>query len=400
MSGRLRYVDASFKRMNDLHKLTIFQHPSHLQQNYKSYNNKLRKLKDGNPTAICEAGPITTGEDDEENRDVTPSNEIEVTGEVAATPSTKGAGQLTFAAAIKSAKHKLNLELKNEDPSGNCMFCAFASGLNSWLDGGQHATPGWCKYVMPVSNEGKYSSALHVKVTGSNSAAITWKQLRAALVKSLHQTVDDANVSDKNSVMVNFCEGEYGRAWLNEGDLKNASPRERFDAHLHVMAQDASRHADNNDRWTRYWGSDVEVTALAAALGVACVVIDESNGEGRYYLAVPAHVTEPIENTDGTDERKMRPGLYMLNGEWAPQSSKSAQLMFKPSNRGAKSISLCVREVEAGSEEANAASKGQWSEDDRYLPAIVLIHRPKHYDSLQPKKDKVLVLERESVDSW
>jgi hypothetical protein len=33
----------------------------------------------------------------------------------------------------------------------------------------------------------------------------------------------------------------------------------------------------------------------------------------------------------------------------------------------------------------------------RYIPAIVVIHRPGHFDSLQPAKGTVLVLERTVV---
>ena len=124
--------------------------------------------------------------------------------------------------------------------------------------------------------------------------------------------------------MNELCAGEEGRAWLHRGKFASALPYERFHAHLEVMSKDAAPHSGRS-RWTRFWGTDVEVTALAAALGVACVVVecDESRGTGRspYYLAVPAHVAEAmdpiesIENAGGT-KRKMRPGRYMPHGEW------------------------------------------------------------------------------------
>ena len=102
-------------------------------------------------------------------------------------------------------------------------------------------------------------------------------------------------------------------------------------------------------------------------------------------------VESMVENTEGMN-RMMRPGLYMSRGKWSPDS----QLVFTPSND--ESTQLCVRAVEARSQEAKAASEGRWSVDDRYLPAIVMIHRPDHYDSLQPNVNgTVLVLERKMV---
>ena len=56
--------------------------------------------------------------------------------------------------------------------------------------------------------------------------------------------------------------------------------------------------------------------------------------------------------------------------------------------------------MKAGSRRAAAASEGRWGGGAgvrRYIPAIVVIHRPGHFDSLQPAKGTVLVLERTVV---
>ena len=48
---------------------------------------------------------------------------------------------LTPAAAVALASRALRLTLKRERGHGNCMFCAFASGLNSWLERGDARRP-------------------------------------------------------------------------------------------------------------------------------------------------------------------------------------------------------------------------------------------------------------------
>ena len=348
-------------------------------------------------------------EDDDHPASSSDSDEVQITGEVAATPPPRGTAPLTPDTAIAFAQRALHLTLKRERGHGNCMFCAFSSGLNSWLDAGELATSSWREYVKPGSNEREDPSTLHGKVTGSNRGGIQWSHLRAALVQALKQTVRDAKKRDRDRVMNELCAGEEGRAWLHRGKFASALPYERFHAHLEVMSKDAAPHSGRS-RWTRFWGTDVEVTALAAALGVACVVVecDESRGTGRspYYLAVPAHVAEAmdpiesIENAGGT-KRKMRPGRYMPHGEWVNSGKSSKpELAFEPSNRGAGRTQLCVRAVKAGSRRAAAASEGRWGGGAgvrRYIPAIVVIHRPGHFDSLQPAKGTVLVLERTVV---
>ena len=204
-------------------------------------------------------------EDDDHPASSSDSDEVQITGEVAATPPPRGTAPLTPDTAIAFAQRALHLTLKRERGHGNCMFCAFSSGLNSWLDAGERATPSWREYVKPGSNEREDPSTLHGKVTGSNRGGIEWSHLRAALVQALKQTVRDAKKRDRDRVMNELCAGEEGRAWLHRGKFASALPYERFHAHLEVMSKDAAPHSGRS-RWTRFWGTDVEVTALAAAL--------------------------------------------------------------------------------------------------------------------------------------
>ena len=91
-------------------------------------------------------GPDDDGdaEDDDVDRSASSSDsdEIQITGEIAATPPPRGtAPSLTPAAAVAIASRALRLTLKRERGHGNCMFCAFASGLNSWLERGDARRP-------------------------------------------------------------------------------------------------------------------------------------------------------------------------------------------------------------------------------------------------------------------
>ena len=258
-------------------------------------------------------GPESDGdaEDDDVHRSASSSDsdEIQITGEIAATPPPRGtrAPSLTPAAAVALASRALRLTLKRERGHGNCMFCAFASGLNSWLERGGRATPGWRHYVRPLS-EREDAAALHGAVAGSNRGGVEWTHLRRALVRALEDTVADARKRDRDRVMTQLCAGEEGRAWLRRGKFARALPYERFRAHLDVMAKDAAPHS-GRDTWTRFWGTDVEVTALCAALGVAAVVIEcadnhgGDHGRSPYYLAVPADVAEETAADDGGWDR-------------------------------------------------------------------------------------------------
>lgn len=367
-------------------------------------------------------GPDDDGdaEDDDVDRSASSSDsdEIQITGEIAATPPPRGtAPSLTPAAAVALASRALRLTLKRERGHGNCMFCAFASGLNSWLERGGRATPGWRHYVRPLS-EREDAAALHGAVAGSNRGGVEWTHLRRALVRALEDTVADARKRDRDRVMTQLCAGEEGRAWLRRGKFAAALPYERFRAHLDVMAKDAAPHS-GRDTWTRFWGTDVEVTALCAALGVAAVVVEcadnhggnNHGGRSPYYLAVPADVAEETAAADGSgwdrfvkyDGRsgpmkriRMRPGRYMPHGEWVGES-----LEFTPTNRPT-GVRLRVLRVREGSKKAVKAWKGGGEGGEgggaggkrRYIPAIVVVHAPGHFDSLQPREGTTLVLER------
>ena len=127
-------------------------------------------------------GPESDGdaEDDDVHRSASSSDsdEIQITGEIAATPPPRARARRRSLPRRRRARlPRARLTLKRERGHGNCMFCAFASGLNSWLERGGRATPGWRHYVRPLS-EREDAAALHGAVAGSNRR-VEWTHLRA-----------------------------------------------------------------------------------------------------------------------------------------------------------------------------------------------------------------------------
>ena len=295
---------------------------------------------------------------------------------------------------VDMAASALGLFVKSEQGFGNCMFCAASSGFNSWL------------------------RALRA------SSVIDWSDLRSVLVRALRRIVRDApaveasrlgnnNVSvtaARETAMDQLMAGSEGRAWLTRGDLARASVPTRFDAHLAVMGQDAAPHAGTH-RWTRYWGTDIELTVIAAAMRCAVVCV-ECASSSPFYLAIPADVAEISGDASGL----LRLGRYMPHGTVGELSDEVGgfTLVWSAARRR---VRLRVRLVDAWSnaaaDAANAAAAvNSWTGDEEQghvawtaphpretcWPAMVVVHRRGHFDSLQPPPDCVLVLEREDVE--
>ena len=58
-------------------------------------------------------------------------------------------------------------------------------------------------------------------------------------------------------------------------------------------------------------------------------------------------------------------------------------------------MTLTVRAARADSKAAGRAVGGGGGDNRQTLPALVVVHRPGHFDSLQPEEGYVLVMERE-----
>ena len=275
---------------------------------------------------------------------------------------------------------------KSERGFGNCMFCAVASGLTRWLEETRDDA------IPPLARDLELADG-----DGDGEREVTWVTTRRALVRTLLRLVRDApaaatagNASSsekrKNAqlareiAMRTLMTGAEGRAWLHQGALANASTTTRLREHLRCMASDAKPHA-GTPRWTRYWGTDVELVALASGLrvGVACVEC-AGRGDGGAYVA------SPYAFGGGGDGGPLRLGKYTPRGE-----TTDAGVVWSAARGKA---TLRVRSVKASSKAARAAARRTTT---RFLPAIVVVHRPGHFDSLQPPPGRVLVLEREAA---
>ena len=253
------------------------------------------------------------------------------------------------------------------------------------------------------------------------SSDIDWSYLRSVLVTALRRIVHDApaveasrlgnnNVSvtaARETAMAQLMAGSEGRAWLTRGDLARASVPTRFDAHLAVMGQDAAPHAGTH-RWTRYWGTDIELTVIAAAMRCAVVCV-ECASSSPFYLAIPADVAEISGDASGL----LRLGRYMPHGTVGELSDEVGGFTLVWSAARGR-VRLRLRLVDASSiaaRNAAAAVNGWTGGEERghvvgtaphpretCLPAMVVVHRSDHFDSLQPPPECVLVLEREDVE--
>ena len=328
-----------------------------------------------------------------------------------------GLGGRTGPDLVRAAASALRARAKPERGFGNCMFCAVSSGINTWLDSargsaGKAADEALCG----VSPKG----------VSPPKGAVTWASLRAALALHLRAVARDAprvaGVADergpfesktvarrverratraRENAMTALMAGEQGRAWLTRGALRDAPTARRFDRYVDAMATDASRFAGQST-WRRFWGADNELVCLATKLRVAMVCIEAATKTGGAFLAVPPDVAEADEiaaTYAALDGDFARFGRYVCDGAFETVKSVDSRspslttscLRWRVS-RGA--VTLTVRAARADSEAARRAVGGDVRRK-KTLPALVVVHRPGHFDSLQPEEGYVLVMERE-----
>jgi hypothetical protein len=345
------------------------------------------------------------------------SSDVVFVDETPARASTAGGGLggRTGPNLVRAAASALRARAKPERGFGNCMFCAVSSGINTWLDSAR-------------GSAGKTADEALCFAKGVSPPAVTWASLRAALARHLRAVARDAprvaGVADergpfeseavarrtkrraaraRENAMVALMAGEQGRAWLTRGALRDAPIARRFDRYVESMATDASRFAGQST-WRRFWGADNELVCLATKLRVAMVCIEAATKAGGAFLAVPPDVAEAGAATRAALDGRARFGRYVCDGAFETVTStetlhsRSHSLKTKTktkclrwrASRGA--VTLTVRAARADSKAARRAVGGDVR---RTLPALVVVHGPGHFDSLQPEEGYVLVMERE-----
>ena len=349
------------------------------------------------------------------------SSDVVFVDETPARASTAGGGLggRTGPNLVRAAASALRARTKPERGFGNCMFCAVSSGINTWLDSAR-------------GSAGKTADEALCFAKGVSPPAVTWASLRAALARHLRAVARDAprvaGVADergpfasetearrtkrraaraRENAMVALMASEQGRAWLTRGALRDAPIARRFDRYVESMATDASRFAGQST-WRRFWGADNELVCLATKLRVAMVCIEAATKAGGAFLAVPPDVAEAREDVSGkkneneneNENALARFGRYVCDGAFetvtstetlhSRSHSRSAKCLRWRASRGA--VTLTVRAARADSKAARRAVGGDVR---RTLPALVVVHGPGHFDSLQPEEGYVLVMERE-----
>jgi hypothetical protein len=331
---------------------------------------------------------------------------------------------------VRAAASALRARAKPERGMGNCMFCAVSSGINTWLSS-----------IWKSAGKTADEALLHKcfdpdpKEVSPNPPAVTWARLRAALARHLRAVARDAprvaGVADergpfaseaaarrtkrrakraRENAMVALMAGEQGRAWLTRGALRDAPVARRFDRYVESMATDASRFAGQST-WRRFWGADNELVCLATKLRVAMVCVEAATKAGGAFLAVPPDVAEagaasPFAALDGAPARF---GRYVCDGAFETVTSTSTERKtlhaFQSRKKSPSLAPKCLRwrasrgavtlTVRAARADSKAARRAVGGGDGRTLPALVVVHRPGHFDSLQPEEGYVLVMERE-----
>lgn len=396
--------------------------------------------------SAADAAPTDTSDDRDRNGDgdgddsvsgaESDSSDVVFVDETPARASPGGGrlGGRTGPDLVRAAAAALGARAKPERGMGNCMFCAVSSGINTWL-ASERGSAGKAAHAALFSEETTRALRDDEKAGRDGRAPdappirqITWAHLRAALARHLRDIVRDAplvagvvnergpfaseaeeeRAKRRASVararaMSTLMEGEQGRAWLTRGALRRASTRARFERYVEAMATDAAPFAGQKT-WRRYWGADNELAVLAAKLRVAMVCVESATVSGGAFLAVPPDVAEAggiaRARGDGGTRARARIGRYACDGAFetfrgvsrgvSPATTEPANCLRWRAARGA--VTLTVRAARADSKAAGRAVGG----DGRgALPALVVVHRPGHFDSLQPAEGYVLIMERE-----
>ena len=327
---------------------------------------------------------------------------------------------------VRATAKALDLNVRSERGNGNCMFCAVSSGINTWLAARHTAGPDADEALFPVIDSVGVDVATRDSANprfASSGSRITWAHLRNALVEELRAAVRDAprvasvaasrpaSARDAEAqsrearearevVMTTLMRGNQGRAWLTRGALASASASERFERYVDCMSRDAGAYAGQKT-WRRYWGADIELVALASKLRVAVVCVETATNVAGLFLAAPAEVAERSRRASRASRassdppRPARLGKYMSDGVLESRG----RLRWRAA-RGR--IAMTVRVVRASSKMARRAvarrdASATFSKN-LLLPALIVVHRPGHFDSLQPNRGWVLVMEREESD--
>lgn len=245
----------------------------------------------------------------------------------------------------------LGLRVRDVIEDGNCCFRSISHG------------------VKVLAKEGCWDA---------ERGGLEWNEIRATMCDRLDERKrrmdDPRDVLALHNLLLN---GKEGRDYLRRGKLKRSSDDKRWKVYLRHMRADAAKYAATT-KWTRYWGTDAELCAIATLNDVAIVCVEASEEETTVWTKTPFYVATPDLATRDEPIR-MAPKYHAggvcdgVNVRWNTKKW-TLTLHVGPSKKMRAARDKC-----RGSRHAGA------------IPALAVKHFPGHFEALVPERDGDIV---------
>lgn len=203
---------------------------------------------------------------------------------------------------------------------------------------------------------------------------LEWNEIRASMCDRLdgrkRAMNDPRDILTLHNLLLN---GKEGREYLRRGKLKRASDDARWKAYLKHMRADAAKYAATR-KWTRYWGTDAELCALATLNDVAIVCVEASEEKTTVSAKTPFYVATPDLNERDAPIR-MQPKYHadgVCDGNIVRWDTNKWTLTLK---KGPATKMRATNDKFRGSRRAGA------------IPALAVKHFPGHFEALVPERD-------------
>ena len=270
-------------------------------------------------------------------------SDVEIVGETTASTASTTLGRHLRA---------LGLRRRGVVPDGNCCFRSIEAGART------------------------------LEVGRWGIAGKSWADVRAACCDGLAEAMRRTRPGsyERRALFELVLHGKEGRGYLRRGRLRRATNEERFAKYLKTMRANAATYA-NTSRWSRYWGSDAEVTVISQLAKTAIVCAETSsdargaNEPASFCVAVP-----DLENTSITAAR------YYASGALDASDGTVTWISSR------RDVSYVLRAVDVDDDRFRAQTHRHPSGIAR-VPAIAIRHHPGHFEALVCDDNKCLVVD-------
>ena len=258
-----------------------------------------------------------------------------------------------------SQTRALGLRVQGVVEDGNCCFRSIAHGVKALA---RHKV--W-----------------DIKRVGSD-----WRDIRARMCDELEKRRKAMRRKTEIRALYNLLmNGDEGRRYLRVGKFKRASDDERFKEYIRTMRKDAAPYTATKI-WTRFWGTDAELCAIASLNDVAIVCVETTDervpatAKSPFFLAAPRR-----------DERNgvFAPARYLSDGRFR-RAGKTVEWRCR---RARETFTLSL--VTA------AIARRRCRHGGDTIPALCVKHFPGHFEALVPDDSSLaLVLDRSTSRRW